>query len=74
MKKVARVFIIIGMIFGFWMVFPIIIGKKNLHRIDNNIPLTVKNKVIVLLFVNTLAGIFLLCDHSDEAAAPVAAE
>ena len=69
MKKVAKIFLIIGMICGCWMVFPIVIGAKNLRRINSNTPLTVKNKVIVLLFVNTVAGILLLCDHSDDAPA-----
>ena len=67
MKKTAKVFIIIGMIVGFWMVVPIIIGAKNLKRIANDEPLTVGSKVIILLFVSTIAGIILLCDRSDDA-------
>ena len=74
MKKVAKIFIIIGMICGCWLIFPIILGAKNLRRINNNIPISVHNKIMVLLFVNTVAGILLLCDHSDDAPAEVKAE
>ncbi len=65
MKKAAKILMIISAICCFWCVFPLVIGIKNVKRINNNIPLTTKNKVIVLLFCNTLAGILLLCDKSD---------
>lgn len=61
MKQAVKVFTIIGMVCGFWWIAPIIIGKKTLNKLNNNIPLTTGNKVCLLIFVNTVAGILALC-------------
>ncbi len=63
MKKVAKIFIIIGMICGFWCILPLIFGFRTLKRINAN-TLTTGDKVLTLIFVNTIGGILLLCDKS----------
>ena len=69
MKNVAKVFIIIGMIVGFWMILPLIFGGIALKKMKTEKP-SVGLSVCVLLFCNTLAGIFLLCSRPEEYAAP----
>lgn len=54
MRGAQKAFIIIGMIFGI----------KTLNRLKAGEKLTTGNKVCVLLFVNTIAGILLLCDKN----------
>lgn len=61
MKTAAKVFIIIGMIVGFWYVLPLIFGGIALKKMKTN-SLTTGNKICVLLFCNLIAGILLLCD------------
>ncbi len=60
MKTVAKVFIIIGMIAGCWTVLPLVFGLIVLKKLKND-ELTTGWKVVTLLFVNTVAGILLLC-------------
>lgn len=60
METVAKVFIIIGMIAGFWSILPVIFGAIALSKMKKN-QLTTGWKVCVLLFVNLIAGILLLC-------------
>ncbi len=62
MKGVAKVFIWIGMICGFWTILPIIFGVMTLKKLNNGTPLTTADKVLTLLFVNMIAGILLLVD------------
>lgn len=64
MRGAQKAFIIIGMIFGFWYILPLIFGIKTLNRLKAGEKLTTGNKVCVLLFVNTIAGILLLCDKN----------
>lgn len=71
MKTAAKIFIIIGMIAGFWYVLPLIFGIIALKKLGNG-QMTTGWKVCTLLFVNVIGGIFLLC-MKDEAA-PVVAE
>ena len=60
MKTVAKIFIIIGMIVGFWSVLPLIFGAIALKKLKNN-EMTTGWAVCTLLFVNVVAGILLLC-------------
>ena len=60
MKTVAKVFIIIGMIVGFWSVLPIIFGAIALSKLKKN-QMTTGWAICTLLFVNIVAGILLLC-------------
>ena len=66
MLKAARIFIIIGMILGCWYIFPIIFGAIALKKLKNN-EMTTGWKVLVLIFVSVIGGIFLLCSHEENA-------
>lgn len=65
MKTAAKIFIIIGMIAGFWSILPLIFGAIALSKMKNN-QLTTGWKVCVLLFVNLIAGILLLCMPNEQ--------
>ena len=64
MKTAIKVLIIIGMVCGFWMILPLIFGFMQLKKINNGEKLTTTDKVLMLLFVNTLGGILAFC--TDE--------
>ena len=62
MKKTAKIFIIIGMIFNCWLIFPVIVGVFALNKIDE-----AKTKeelktfgIVTLLFCNLIGGICML--------------
>ena len=68
MKTAAKVYIYIGMIFGFFLIYPVVLGVKALKLLDSaqkkeelrNIGL------LILLLGNPVAGIILLLiDDSD---------
>ena len=67
MKTAAKVYIYIGMIFGFFLIYPIVLGIKALKLLDSaqkkeelrNIGL------LILLLGNPVAGIILLLIDSD---------
>lgn len=65
MKTAAKVFIIIGMIIGFWSILPLVFGIIALKKMKTEKPSTGLS-VCVLLFCNILAGIFLLCSKPEE--------
>ena len=71
MKVAAKVFIIIGMIVGCWMILPLIFGGIALSKMKTEKPST-GMCICVLLFCSLLGGIFLLCsdasDYGPEAA------
>ncbi len=70
MKTVAKVFIILGMIVGCWMIIPIIVGifaLKKLNTAKTKSELTVM-AVITLLFCNLIGGILMLCISDEELA------
>ena len=63
MKKAAKIFLIIGIIAGFWTIVCPIIGIKTVKRIN-----TATSKaelkalgICSIIFVNVLGGIFTLC-------------
>lgn len=72
MKTAAKVFIIIGMIVGFWYVLPLIFGIIALKKMKKGKP-SVGFSVCVLIFCSLLGGIFLLCSKEEEYAAPAPA-
>jgi hypothetical protein len=72
MKTAAKVFIIIGMIVGFWYVLPLIFGIIALNKMKKGKP-SVGFSVCVLIFCSLLGGIFLLCSKEEEYAAPAPA-
>ncbi len=62
MKQVAKVFIIIGLIVGFWAILPLIFGIPALKKLDQA-QTTAElgaSPILVLLFVNVIAGILML--------------
>ena len=65
MKTLAKVFIVIGMIVGFWSILPLIFGGIALKKMKTEKPSTGLS-VCVLLFCSTLGGIFLLCSKPSE--------
>lgn len=68
MKTAAKVYIYTGMIFGFFLIYPIVLGVKALKLLD-----TAQKKeelrnigLLILLLGNPVAGIILLLiDDSD---------
>lgn len=69
MKTAAKVFIIIGMIIGFWSIVPLIVGGIALYQMKTRKPSTLMS-ILVLLFCSLLGGIFLLCSKDSEYGAP----
>lgn len=75
MKTAAKVFIIIGMVFQFYMIFPIVFGViilKKLNKAQKPEDISTLWKVLTLLLVNIIGGILLFC-LKDTDFAPVAA-
>ena len=68
MKTAAKVFIIIGMIVGFWSILPLIFGfiaLKKLKTATKKDDLVV-TAILTLLFCNILGGIFMLLIKDEE--------
>ena len=65
MKTAAKVFIILGMIVGFWTILPLIFGGIALKQMKTKKPST-GISVCVLLFCNMIAGILLLCSSEAD--------
>lgn len=68
MKTAAKVFIWIGMIFTFWLIFPVIVGIFALKALEN-----AKTKddlmlmgILTLLFCNLIAGILMLVMSEED--------
>jgi len=63
-----RFLIILGMIFNFYMIFPVFVGLYALKQLD----LATKKSdistasILVLLFCNMVAGIFMFCEKSSN--------
>lgn len=71
MKTLAKVFIIIGMVCQFFLIVPLIVGFIALKKMKTQKPSTAMS-VVVLIFCNLLAGIFLLLSKEEEYAPVVA--
>ena len=69
MKTAAKVFIILGMIVGCWMILPLVFGGIALGQMKNQKP-TTGICICVLLFCSLLGGIFLLCSKDEEYVQP----
>lgn len=69
MKTVAKVFIILGMIFQCYMIFPVILGAIALSKMKKA---TCKADfgtgwaIVTLIFVNIIAGIILLVMKDED--------
>ncbi len=68
MLKTAKVFIILGMIFQFYLIFPIILGVLALSKLkEAKTANDLKGYGIVcLILVNTIAGILMLCAKDED--------
>lgn len=62
LKLIARIFIIIGMVCGCWVILPLIFGALGLSALgkDKGKP-SVGMSVCVLLFCSLIGGILMLC-------------
>ena len=65
MKTAAKVFIIIGMIVGFWMILPLIFGGIALSQMKTQKPST-GISVCVLVFCSLVGGILLLVSKEED--------
>lgn len=68
MKTAAKVFIILGMIFGAIAILPLIFGGITLSKMNK---VTKKEDIVVwgvlsLLFCSILGGIFVLCTTDED--------
>lgn len=73
MKTAAKVFIIIGMVCGFWTILPLIfgiMGLKKLKTATRKEELTV-TAILVLIFCNLIGGILMLCLKDQDLAPAV---
>ncbi len=80
MKTVAKVFIIIGMVCGFWYILPLVFGilaLKHLKTAKSAEEFPMWLKVCTLLFCSLISGIILLimkdADYADGANDTIAA-
>ena len=68
MKTAAKVFIILGMVIGCWMIVPLIVGGialSKLNKANSRSELTAI-AVVTLLFCSLLGGIFMLCLKDED--------
>lgn len=66
MKTAAQVFIIIGMVCGFWVILPLIFGGIALSQMSKGQRPSTGISVCVLLFCNMIGGILLLCAKDED--------
>lgn len=64
MEMAIKIFTIIGMVCGFWMILPLIFGFIQLKKMSNGEPLTTTDGILSLLFVNVVAGILILVNKN----------
>lgn len=68
MKSATKAFIIVGMIFGWYLIFPVVLGAialKNLKSATNASELKLWG-ALCLVFVNVVAGVLLLCMTDED--------
>lgn len=71
MKTAAQVFIIIGMVCGFWVILPLIFGGIALSQMSKGQRPSTGISVCVLLFCNMIGGILLLSQRTRTSTSPV---
>lgn len=64
MKTAAQVFIIIGMVCGFWVILPLIFGGIALSQMSKGQRPSTGISVCVLLFCSFVGGILLLSQRT----------
>lgn len=70
MKTAAKVFLIISMVCGFWMIIPLIVGAIALKKLNTA---TKKDELVgigvcALLFCGLVSGILMLCIKDEDLA------
>ena len=73
MKTAAKVFIILGMIFGFYTILPLIFGfiaLKKLKTATKKDELTV-TAILTLIFCSLIGGVLMLCLKDQDLAPSV---
>ena len=65
MKTLAKVFVIIGMVLGFWCILPLVFGIITLNKMKTEKP-SVVLCVLDIFFISPLAGLFLLLSKPEE--------
>ena len=70
MKKLARAFIILGIVLRFWMIVPIVFGVITLRKLDSakDARELLGWGVVTLFFVSQIAGILLLIMNDEDLA------
>ena len=69
MKTVAKVFLIIDMVLGFWLIFPLVIGLIAIKKMDDN---TVTHdeyllwSILAMILVSLIGGIFMLLGENSQ--------
>lgn len=66
MKTAAQVFIIIGMVCGFWLILPLVFGGIALSQMGKGQRPSTGMSVCVLLFCSFIGGILLLCAKDED--------
>jgi hypothetical protein len=68
MKQLAKIFIILGMVVGFWAIIPLIVGIPALKRLDTSRTREELGSypILVLLFVNIVAGIVMFIMKDED--------
>ncbi len=77
MKLVAKIFIIIGMVFQCLFIIPVIVGVIDLVKLKNakckaDVPVLLG--ILTIFFVNTIGGILMLLLSDADFAVPAAPE
>ncbi len=75
MKTAAKVFIIIGMVFQFWLIVPLIVGIIALNKLNKATSKAdlVGIGIVTLIFCNLIGGILMLCLKDEDLAPAVVA-
>ena len=70
MKKAAKVFLILGMVLTFYLIFPVVLGCITINKINDAKSTEELKKwgVLSIIFVSVLGGIFTLCIRDYELA------
>ncbi len=70
MKTVAKVFIILSMVFGFWMIVPLVVGIIALNKLDSATKKSELTAIAIctLIFCNIISGIVMLCMSDKDLA------
>ncbi|MBU4689834.1 hypothetical protein [Mycoplasma zalophidermidis] len=67
LKTITKVFLIISIIFGFWLIFPLVLGILALKKLDSNDSDEILVwGIISLLFVNLISGILMIVDSLSK--------